>query len=188
MLRWRCQYFYWIPLSERCKIDLKIILIRWAEHLFWIYSKYVQVGQNWNVGLKPQQMCHTPSLMDINRSMLEVIFTHPSSHILSPHLIGSIITWSIFFSTRGKSSKRIFYFRPRVFSAKLTNVDFGQRMVKLNPTLVKILISAVRIFFHKNRGWSLTFGLTDVVVLEGCVTLLADRIETLIVEASFWLS
>ena len=107
-------------------------------------------------GLVPLQLCHTPSLMDIDRSTLEVIFTHPSSHILSPHLTGSIITWSLFFSTRGKQSKRNLCFQPRVFSEELTSVDFGQHMVKLTQICPRISIFAVRIYWHENKGWTLT--------------------------------
>ena len=64
-----------------------------------------KVGQNCNVGLEPQQMCHTPSQMDIYRSTLEVIFTI-THHILSLHLIGSIIILeALLLSHVGKRSK-----------------------------------------------------------------------------------
>ena len=41
-LIWWRWYFCWIPLSERCKIDLKI-LFGWAEVGFWIYFSHVQI-------------------------------------------------------------------------------------------------------------------------------------------------
>ena len=135
MLRWRCQYFYWIPLSERCKFDLNIILIQWAEHLFWIYSKYVQVGLKWNVGLKPQQLCHTPSLMDINRSMLEVIFTHPSHQILSPHLIGSITLEALLHPHVGKLQQEDFCFWPRVFQRIFDQHWLWSTLGQIDPKL-----------------------------------------------------
>ena len=53
-------------------------------------------------GLVPQQLCHTPSLMDIYWSTLEYIFTHLIlTHFLSPHLIGSITLEALLF-THGK--------------------------------------------------------------------------------------
>ena len=55
-----------------------------------------KVGQNWNVGLKPQQMCHTPSQMDIYWSMLEDIF-------IITHQIFSLCIW-FFRSSLGVSS------------------------------------------------------------------------------------
>ena len=155
MLRWIFQYFYWTPLSKRCNIDQKIILIWWAEHLFWIYSKYVQVGLKWNVGLKPQQLCHTPSLMDINRSTLEVIFIHPSHHILSPHLIGLIIYWSLFFiHTWENCSKKIFVSDIGFFSANLTSVDFGQCLVKLAVDALAVAEKSMSFFPRVNIRFS----------------------------------
>ena len=70
MLRWRCQYFYWIPLSKRCKIDLKIILIGWAEHVFWIYSTCAR--STWFIP-HALEMCHTPPKMPIYWRDLEFI-------------------------------------------------------------------------------------------------------------------
>ena len=53
-------------------------------------------------GFVPQQMLHTPSLMDIYWSTLEDIFTHLIlTHFLSPHLIGSMTLEALLF-TRGK--------------------------------------------------------------------------------------
>ena len=96
-------------------------------------------------------------------------------------------------------SKKIYVSDLGFFSTDLTNVDFGQCLVKMTQILVKILISLVRIFWHWNQGllltltelhwlfsvvvlcWPLTgttltfvdFVLTDLVIWEGCVTLLA---------------
>ena len=134
-------------------------------------------------------MCHTPSLMDIYRSTLEVIFNHQSSHILSLHLIGSIITWKLFFSTSGKIATKTFLFWPRVS----TKIWSALTLVKLTLISTKIFIFEVRIFLaQKSRldvdfdravlifaaavfaltGTTLTFvdfGLTDIELSERVV-------------------
>ena len=126
-LRWRCQYFYWIPLSERCKIDLKIILIRWAEHLFWIYSKYVQVGLK--VLYPSSCVTHPHWWIYIGQRWRTIHSSHPHT-FLSHHLIGSM-TLEALLSTCGKiPAAAHLWFRSRVSAATLTSVDFGQRKVK----------------------------------------------------------
>ena len=74
MLKLWCQYFYWIPLSERCKLDLKIILIGWAEHVFWIYSTCARLACFIPHAL---EICHTPPQMPIYWRELEfILHTH----------------------------------------------------------------------------------------------------------------
>jgi len=36
-------YFSWIPLSERCRIDLKIIRFWHVQMKLWIYFDYAQI-------------------------------------------------------------------------------------------------------------------------------------------------
>ena len=67
-----------------------------------------KVGQNCNVGLEPQQLCHTPSQMNIYWTNLEVIFIIHSSHTslvsdwFDHHLGGSSSL------TRGKTQQGFF--------------------------------------------------------------------------------
>ena len=118
-----------------------------------------KVGQNCNVGLEPQQMCHTSSQMDIYRSTLEVIFT------ITHHTFFSLVSdWfdhhlEASFLSHVEIQQLGFRICSRVFSATLTCVDFGQCLVNLTSNSPKTLIFAVRIFWHKNRGWTLTFDL-----------------------------
>ena len=149
MLRWRCQYFYWIPLSERCKIDLKIILIRWAEHLFWIYSKYVQVGLK---VLCPSSCVTHPHWWIYIGQRWRTFSLISSSHI-------SLSSSDWFDDLEGSSLHTceisvaaLFCFRPRVSAAALTSVDFGQRKVKRPWNSPRISIFQIRIFWHYSRG------------------------------------
>ena len=90
---WWRWYFCWIPLSERCRIDLKIILFGWAELVFWInfstHVQFVKVGQNSNVGSQaPKVVSHTLS-HGYKKERHDPHFIIHSSHTSLSHLIGS---------------------------------------------------------------------------------------------------
>lgn len=57
-LIWGSWSFYWIPLSEKCRVDLKIIPFLHVQMELWIYFDYeqiVKVGKQTHVGSKAQQ-------------------------------------------------------------------------------------------------------------------------------------
>jgi len=103
-------YFSWIPLSERCRIDLKIIQFWHVQMKIWIYLCYgqiVKVGQQTHVGSEAQQSRLFILGVAYNRRWLSLIWTHSSSHIrlsLSPHWLGTYF-WAATLSTRAKERK-----------------------------------------------------------------------------------
>ena len=129
--------FLWIPLSERCKIDLKIILIRWAEHLFWINSTSVQGQPELQCRLgAPTNVSHTLTDGYIYRSTLEVIF------IITHHTFSLCIwlvrssSWRLFFSHTWENIARVFRFWPRVLAQiwpALTLVNTWPNWLKTLP-------------------------------------------------------
>ena len=65
--------------QDRSKDHLDPMSRTFILNLFLILSKYVQVGLT---VLHPQQMCHTPLVIDINRVNVGGHFNHLITHIL----------------------------------------------------------------------------------------------------------
>ena len=132
LLIWWRWYFCWIPLSERCKIDLKIILFGWAELVFWIYFsthvQFVKVGQNCNIGSQaPKVVSHTHS-HGYKKERHDAHFIIHSSHTSLSHLIGSynLRGFSLLHMCETRSCN--FQTGLGLFWKTLTNVDFGSNI------------------------------------------------------------
>ena len=137
LLIWWWLYFCWIPLLERCKIDLKIILFGWAEHIFWFcFPHMCKVGQICNVGLQAQKMCHTPSLMDINWRDLMLICSSTHHTFSSCDLIGSISLWRPLSHTSGSEAEGVRTVLG-LFAGALTSVDCGSNLGVLTSNLCR---------------------------------------------------
>ena len=123
-------------------------------NLLFLINYMCKVSQFCNVGSHAQQMCHTPSLMDIYTGKvgenLETTQLTSSSLILK-----STSYLEDEFQPHVGRTKRIFLlleFLLLGFRRSLTSVDFGQRLVQTSWKLVGGSIFEGRTTWHKNRG------------------------------------
>ena len=118
-------------------------------NLLFLINYMCKVSQFCNVGSHAQQMCHTPSLMDIYTGKvgenLETTQLTSSSLILK-----STSYLEDEFQPHVGRTKRIFLLLG--FRRSLTSVDFGQHLVQTSWKLVGGSIFEGRTTWHKNRG------------------------------------
>ena len=131
-------------------------------------------------GFVPQQLCHTPSLMDINWSTLEEIFTH---HILTYFSLIIWLVWSpwrLFSSHVGNFSKEKNYVFGLGFTTTLTLVNAWSNWPETLPNF-RFFKSA---FFGTipEAGCWLWLGCVDLAAAVVC----DDRWLTALTFVDFW--
>lgn len=114
-------------------------------NLLFLINYMCKVSQFCNVGSHAQQMCHTPSLMDIYIGKVG-----ENLHTSSPLILKSTSYLEDEFQPHVGRTKRIFLLLG--FRRSLTSVDFGQRLVQTSWKLVGGSIFEGRTTWHKNRG------------------------------------